>query len=157
MKKGLLLKTFLLLASLPFLTNCTKDDYSSLPPEFEDITFVSQDGNPTLTAGTEITATAKQSKKGKLLYKAEYKWECEQGIVKTPKYEVIYDQQPENPVTTLILPARGSYKIIFTARYHISGQSEAINYEKNIPGGTIKCKAGTFYYDVTIEKNFKVN
>lgn len=137
--------------------SCSEEDYNSYPPEFSDIIFTTADGSENLTTDTPIEVTLIQSKKGKLLDRTSYKWESEDGVsIATPSVEVVYDKENTNPSVSLVCTSSGSYKLKFTARYSISGQVVPTNYTKNIPQGKVTCTSSTLYYDVVVEKNFKV-
>lgn len=156
MKKNLFANVLMLLLAITLGVSCSEEDFSSYPPEFEDVIFESIDGSDNLTAGTPIKAVVVQSKKGRLLNKATYKWECEDASFEKQSVEVVYDKQNENPNMILEVPYPGSYKLKFTARYNISGQSEYVSYTKPISSGKITYTSSALYYDVVIEKNFRV-
>lgn len=156
MKRYLFVKVLMFCLVSMLSLSCSEDEYSSYPPEFQDVTFESVEGDEELRANTSIKAVVVQSKKGKLLNKATYKWECEDASFEKQSVEIVYDKQNENPSAIFEVPYPGSYKLKFTARYNISGQSEFVNYTKPISAGKITCTSSALYYDVVIEKNFRV-
>lgn len=164
MKKKNLIACLCALFLLPFVfISCSEKDgeeeYRSYPPEFTDVTFAASDGGDVLRAGDDIQATAVQGKKGRLLNKTEYAWSIEgvedafgDQVAKT----VVYDNESENPSATFSVLAAGRYKLVFTARYSISGQPQSRNGVVNIENGTVNYATSTLYYDVTVEKTFTV-
>ena len=144
------------------IASCTEDHddpkYTSLPPTFSHVEVKSLDGDSVLRVGKEIVVTAVQSKKGKLLYKAEYKWGQNKGNA-THKYtkEVIYDNNPVNPTDTIIFSAPGNYTLSLNAKYHISGNYQLINRKEVWEDGSVKYSTPTWlYYLVDIEKIIRV-
>ncbi len=157
MNKFFITNFFALLLVALTVWSCSEEDFNSYPPEFSDITFTTTEGSEELTTGTPIEATIIQSKKGTLLNKTIYKWESEEDVsIATPSVEVVYDKENTNPSVSLVCTSPGSYKLKFTARYNISGQVVPTNYTKNIPQGKVTCTSSALFYDVIVEKNFRV-
>ena len=114
------------------LASCSNDDdkYQSRPPELSEITIQSlEEGTPTtLRAGDRFVATAVQTSKGHLLYKAEYTWTISptEGVDYSQKNKstVVYDRESDNPTDTIVINTPGEYNITLNARYHASGQGQ---------------------------------
>lgn len=165
MKKTLLAKC-LCAMQLIFAASCSDNaddaEYRSQPPLFSDMQISTLGGTTgdIFPAGSTLVATATQSRKGHLLYKAEYKWTCEPTDVEhRNKQLVVYDKDNENPTDTLVISDPGTYKLTFTGRYHISGSNcETLNGTTEIPNGKVTYSTPTFlYYDITVERTFRVN
>ena len=144
------------------LVACTEDHdapkYTSRPPLFSHVEAMSLDGDSILRAGKEIVITAVQSQKGKLLYKATYKWGQKKGDA-SHKYtkEVIYDNNPVNPTDTVVFASPGTYTLTMNAKYHISGNYQLINSTDVWADGSVTYTTPTWqYYLVDIEKKITV-
>ncbi len=122
------------------LTSCSNDDdkYTSLPPTLSDITVVDlETGSTTLRAGRKLLATAKQKTIGHLLYKATYSWTPDGDGNFSHRYNkgVVYDDNPVDPVDTLIISKAGSYILQFKATYGISGKGTGYSDSGKFEGG----------------------
>jgi len=172
MKKNLLAKclcALLLIAAASCSDNADNAEYRSQPPLFSDMQISVLGGSPAevFPAETSLVATATQSRKGHLLYKAEYKWKCEPANAVTEPVDVthrnkalaIYDNDNANPTDTLSIPTPGIYRLTFTGRYHISGSNcETVNGTAEIPQGKVTYSTPSFlYYDITVERTLRVN
>lgn len=156
------LAVFCALAILAGLAACSEDPdnpkYTSRPPTFSGVEVNSLDGDSTLRAGKEIVVTALQDVKGKLLYKAEYKWGLKRGAA-THRYikEVVYDLNPVNPSDTVVFTTPGTYTMTLNAKYHISGNYDNINGTDVWEDGSVKYSTPSWmYYLVDIEKKITV-
>lgn len=156
------LAVFCALAILAGLAACSEDPdnpkYTSRPPAFSGVEVNSLDGDSTLRAGKEIVVTALQGVKGKLLYKAEYKWGLKRGAA-THRYikEVVYDLNPVNPSDTVVFTTPGIYVVTLNAKYHISGNYDNINGTDVWEDGSVKYSTPSWmYYLVDIEKKITV-
>lgn len=122
------------------LASCSNDDdkYTSLPPTLSDITVVDlETGSTTLRAGRLLLATAKQHTRGHLLYKATYSWTPDGDGNFSHRYVkgVVYDQEPADPVDTLIVSKAGTYTLQFKATYAISGKGNGYYDSGKFEGG----------------------
>lgn len=156
------LAVFSALAILAGLAACSEDQdnpkYTSRPPAFSGVEVKSLDGDSTLRAGEEIVVTAVQGAKGKLLYKAEYKWGLKKGEA-SHRYtkEVVYDLNPVNPSDTVVFTTPGTYTMTLNAKYHISGNYDNINGTDVWEDGSVKYSTPSWlYYLVDIEKKITV-
>ena len=163
MKKKSYIACLCTLALGLFATSCDDhaDDpkYRSLPPTFADMDLkMLEDGSTTLRAGEKILATCVQTKPGRLINKATYKWSAKPvDAAHSFKKEVIYDLQNFNPTDTLVFEKPGTYTLAFTGQYHTSGQSQIVSNIVDIDKGKITYETPTFlYYKVTVEKRFTV-
>lgn len=156
------LAVFCALAILVGLAACSEDPdnpkYTSRPPVFSGVEVNSLDGDSTLRAGKELVVTAIQSTKGKLIYKAEYKWGNKKGEARHQyNKEVIYDLDPVNPSDTVVFTTPGTYTMTLNAKYHISGNYENINGTEVWEDGSVKYSTPSWmYYLVDIEKKITV-
>lgn len=125
-----LLLAFTLVGQTAAFVACSDHDYQSLPPYFSDMTFTSLHGHSTLCAGDTILVTAVQSQLGRLLYKASYQWSTlDETDSVSHKYcaYVVYDNDPSDPVDTIVFHRPGTYTVKLTARYMMSGNFQNIN------------------------------
>lgn len=127
------------------LASCSNDDdkYRSAPPTLSEITIHSLEDNAgsTLYAGDKFVATAVQSSKGHLLYKATYKWTISptEGVDYSQKTKttVIYDNEPSDPTDTIVINTPGEYNITLDATYNASGTGP-IAYKASVTKKRIK-------------------
>lgn len=161
-----------LLLAIPLLAlvvacsdNSNDDDYQSVAPTFSDVTFrnLTRQGDTNFYVGDRIEATAVQSKKGKLLYKAEYVWSSEPDTTATHAYYRggIYDDDPRDPKDTITVTQSGNYQLTMTARYGISGQMNSISGTVYFAdgNGSVTYNSGASViagYNVTVTKRLYV-
>lgn len=172
MKKTLLAKCLCALLTISAASCSDKADdpeFCSQPPLFSEMPISVLGGAPAnvFPAGSTLVATAMQSRKGRLLYKADYKWKCEPAnaaqepvdVRHRNKSAVVYDKDNGNPTDTLTISKPGIYRLTFTGRYHISGSNcETVNGTAEIPQGKVTYSTPSFlYYDITMERTLRVN
>lgn len=145
-------------------TACSEDKYSSVPPQFSDMTFTNLDGGTTFAVGDRIVATAVQKSSGKYLYGVSYAWSV------TPTTGVAYQGDNaatatlsvSNPVDTLVFSSAGTYTVKFEGTYRAAADVEQYNGTTSIDGGTVTYKTygvsgGTYgRYTVAVEKTIRV-
>lgn len=159
LKYASLCSAFLVLMGI---ASCTEDHdnpkYTSRPPSFSHVEVKSLDGDSVLRAGKKLVVTAIQSTKGKLIYKAEYKWGNKKGEARHQyTKEVIYDLDPVNPSDTVVFTTPGTYTMTLNAKYHISGNYENINGKEVWEDGSVNYSTPSWmYYLVDIEKKIRV-
>ena len=144
----------LLLASVA--VSCDDDDYTSSLPTFSDITFSEE----TLYTNQEITATAVQSSKGRLLDRTTYSWTIsDDDADATLNYNsgVVYDDNPSNPSCTFTTPSyAGTFTIQLYAKYNISGQSANAESYTSFDDGSATYSVSALTGSATVVKSFKV-
>ena len=160
MIKKILLPLFALALGL---VSCERDDdkYISTCPIFQDVTFTSVvSGTEKILTGEPFVATAKQAKYGHLLYKAKYVWSDGREVgVHSPAFTtVVYDNNPNNPVDTIVFYSPGVHQVKLVADYDISGYYDpSVVKTTEIAGGRIQYELlSAFKYRVTITKNVHV-
>ena len=133
---------FAVVCQTVFLVSCSDhaDDekYQSLPPFFSDMTFRSLHGHSTLSAGDSVVVTAVQSRLGRLLYYATYSWGTAydtDSVTHAYRSVVVYDNDPADPVDTIVFHRPGTYTVTFTARYKMSGSHQLINESETFGSG----------------------
>ena len=159
----LLLVTCLL--SWNIFTACSEDEnnpkYTSLPPEIKDVE-VQPLNNPDgqVKAGEPFVVRAIQQKKGRLLYKAVYKWQTaptEDGVAHKYTQQVVYDTQPADPTDTLVIDHPGMYTIKMNATYYMSGSYQIINKTNEWQGGQATYStASSLQYKIDLEHKVQV-
>ncbi len=142
----------LFLLALPtlclWLASCSNDDdkYRSTPPTLSEITIHSLEDNAssTLYVGDRFVATAVQSSKGHLLYKATYKWTISptDGVdySQRAKSTVIYDNEPSDPTDTIVINTPGEYNITLNATYGASGTG-SLYYKASVTKRRVKIES----------------
>ena len=130
-------------------------DYTSVLPAFSDITFDTDQ----LYAGMTVTATAVQSKKGKLLNRTTYDWYVNDTT--TQHVGIVYDQNNGDPIFTFKVPAVSitrptSITIKFTGKYSVSGSSCKAAATEHAAGLTIVSEPSTIEGTVRLTKTVTV-
>lgn len=128
------------------LSSCEDDDdkYRSEPPVFSDMIVKSlTDGSDKVHVGDRFTVTLQQRKKGLRLNTTQYSWSASPSDGISHKYtrSVIYDQENQNPVDTLVATAAGKYRINFTGKYNASGNTQPWS-EKHGTSFSVKFDSG---------------
>ena len=126
-------------ALLLCLASCSNDDdkYRSYPPTLSEITIQSleEGASSTFHVGDKLVATAVQSSKGHLLYKATYKWTIsptsDVDYTQKNKNTVIYDYESETPTDTIVINTPGTYSVTLDATYNASGTGQ-LTYKSSI-------------------------
>ena len=140
------------------LTGCSKDDdYDSKVPTFSDIVF----DKDILYTDQQVVATAVQTKTGKLLDRAEYRWygNMYNPVDSTMRYTnaLMYPTNHTNPACTFRTPSNpGSYSIVFHGIYNISGQAGSSEKVVNNGKASITYQYTPLKGYVTITKSFLV-
>lgn len=164
--KKTLFATCLCILQLFLATSCSENtddpEYRSQPPIFSgmQISALGEAPGNVFSTGTTLVATATQSRKGRLLYRAEYNWTCELVDVEHKNTaQVVYDKDSSDPTDTLTISDPGTYKLTFSGRFHMSGSNyETLNGVTNTDNGTVTYSTPSFmYYDITVERTFRVN
>lgn len=135
-------------------TSCSEDSDSNVQiPQFSGIEFSGD-----MTAGSSVTATAVQYKKGKYLDRTTYKWACDEAQeIGGALAGVFYDSNKTDPYCTMILPSTpGTYTVKFTATYNVSGKAGNYTKEADIKGGTVTYTSSPFTCTVEISQKFTV-
>ena len=153
------------LFSLNVFTACSEDEnnpkYASLPPEIVGVE-VQPLNNPDgqVKAGEPFVVRAIQQKKGRLLYKAIYKWQTaptEDGVAHKYTQQVVYDNQPADPTDTLVIDNPGMYTIKMNATYYMSGSYQIINKINEWQGGQATYStASSLQYKIDLEHKVQV-
>lgn len=156
MKK--LFPLLLMMSLLAAFTSCSDDDeYNSSVPTFSDIVF----SDSLIYVDQQVTATAIQSKKGKLLDRTDYRWYSNMYTPNdsTMSYTnaVLYDNNSTNPTCTFHTPSYpGRYSITFHGIYNISGRASNNERVVNNNNTTIVYQYTPLKGYVTITKSFYV-
>lgn len=143
---------------------CSEDKYTSVPPQFSDMTFTNLDGGTTFAVGDRIVATAVQKSGGKYLYGVKYAWSV------SPNAGVSYQSdnaatatvEVSNPVDTLVFKSAGTYTVKFEGTYRASADVEQYNGTTSFDGGTVSytthgVSGGAYsYYTVAVEKTIRI-
>lgn len=163
MYKKILFFAGLLVAAIVVGVSCSSDDnkYKSESPQFSEITLIDLNtGETNIRAGQPFVATAIQSSKGKLLNSTHYKWNVTNTDDVSHKYKsgVVYDQEPENPSDTIVIPNAGRYELVFSADYGVSGIATGKSYTESLTnGGSAMYKASSLKFKVTLTKSIIVH
>lgn len=159
------------MAGALMLASCSEegndDKYRSEPPLLSDITISPLGGEGTeIHVGEKFTATAEQSKAGRLLNTTTYTWSSTpDGLTHKYTTKVIYDNAPANPVDTLVASSPGTYTLTFTGKYNASGNTQVwaqkygSSFTEQFASGNGKATyvtGGILYFTVTATKTFMV-
>lgn len=137
---------------------CSSDpdnDSKSTLPRFSGIMFTPS----TLTAGTTVTATAVQAKKGKLLDRTQYSWSfsSEEGSLNSDKRGVFYTNDNADPTCRVTLPTTpGTYTLTFTGVYNVSGHADNATESQDIEGGQVVYTTSPLTCSVVITRKVQV-
>ena len=142
---------------IPLWVGCGDDenDYVSILPSFYDITFDTDQ----LYAGMTVTATAVQSRKGKLLDRTTYDWEVNDTISKHDG--LTYDASNGDPTFTFKVPEASktrptSITVKFTGKYGISGSNCKIVSTEHAMGLSVVTEPSQIEGKIRLSKTFTV-
>lgn len=153
---NIIMKKFLTLSFLlAFVAmGCSDDDdYNSTLPTFSDIEFSEE----TIYTDQEITATAIQSSKGKLLDATTYSWTGSWSDELVSYSSVVYDDNNGNPSCTFTTPSyAGTFTIQLYAKYRVSGQASYTEGTTTFDDGSASYALSSLTGTATVKKSFKV-
>lgn len=152
-------KTFVSAALIAVLavggfTSCSENsDSNVVVPQFRGIEF-----NKDLVAGSEVVATAIQSKTGRYIDRTNYSWTFEDAqYVGGGVSGVFYGSDKRDPTCTIRLPETpGRYTVTFNATYNVSGKAGNSTKEVDISGGKITYTTSPFTCTVRISQDVRV-
>lgn len=163
MKRMKLLKlSFLLTLLLVTLAACKDDDYTAYAPLYSGMEVRSlTTGSDQIHVGERFVAEVTQSQTGSMIYRAKYNWtitdESEDYVSHyrngNPK-EVVYDNDPSNPLDTIRISKAGTYTISFSANFWGSGNSTALKGTPTV--GTYNVGSYTYMTFTGLSKTIQV-
>ncbi len=136
-------------------TACSSDDdgYQSKLPMFSDISANTE----IIYTNQSVQFTAVQSRKGQLLYNADYKWYLDSESNCVSSTSATYDKKPDNPVCTMTAPSTpGRMTVIFKGEYKFSGKAGNGEQSGNVGNMTVKEEFYPLKGIVTLKKTFIV-
>lgn len=152
------------------LAGCAEDDekYRSEPPMIADMVITSlKDGSNEVHVGDRFIVTLQQKKKGLRLNATQYTWNASPSDDISHRYNrsVIYDQERQDPVDTLIATQSGNYRISFIGKYNASGNTNVWSHKHGATftesfgdgnGQVTYTTGGILYFTVQAYKNVRV-
>lgn len=154
MRKTIIFAALTAVLAMGVFASCSENsDSNVVVPQFRGIEF-----NKDLVAGTEVVATAVQSKTGKYIDRTNYSWSFEDAqSLGGGVSGVFYGSDKRDPTCTILLPETpGRYTVTFNATYNVSGKAGNSTKEVEISGGKITYTTSPFTCTVRISQEVRV-